>query len=133
LVSTFRYPIAAASRKMRQYRSSTALGVDEYGNLMSDVVTPAAPAMASWVWLYSHRRRQSGSDARSACEKLWTPSSCPAVWRSRTVPGCLTTWEPTTKKVAATPCRLSTSATRGVHFGSGPSSKVSAMVRGGSW
>jgi hypothetical protein len=32
---------------MGQYRSSIAAGVDEYGNRMSDVVTPAAPTMAS--------------------------------------------------------------------------------------
>jgi hypothetical protein len=41
------------------------------------------------------------------------------------------TWEPTTKNVARARCRLSTSRIRGVHRGSGPSSKVSAIVRSG--
>ncbi len=46
--------------------------------------------------------------------------------------GCRDAIEPTTKNVPGTSCRSSTSSTRGVQVGSGPSSKVSAIVRSGS-
>jgi hypothetical protein len=56
---------------------------------------------------------------------IWLPS---AMIR-RTSSGWSTTSVPTTKKVACTWLWRSTSRIRGVQTGSGPSSKVSAMVR----
>ncbi|SHN37677.1 hypothetical protein SAMN05216499_1559 [Actinacidiphila paucisporea] len=58
------------------------------------------------------------------------PISLPSARISRTSAGWAATWVPTTKNVAWTWWRRSTARIFGVQTGSGPSSKVSAMVCG---
>ena len=62
---------------------------------------------------------------------VWSPTSEPASRMSRSSCGCWAAIEPTTKNVAGTWWRRSTSRTCGVQTGSGPSSKVSEIVFAG--
>jgi hypothetical protein len=96
------------------------------------VCRPEAPAITSSVWRISHLALASDAAPRSAWVTVWLPSSWPsaATWRSSS--GWLAALTPVTKNVAGTWCRRSTSSSFGVHSGSGPSSKVSAIVLSGS-
>ncbi len=64
--------------------------------------------------------------------KVWIPISEPSARISRTSAGSRATDEPTTKNVPGTWYFASTASTWGVQVASGPSSKVSATVLGGS-
>src|SRR5262249_46967768 len=76
--------------------------------------------------------RPGGGGPRAVWVKVWAPISWPAASSARTSAGCSAAAVPTTKNVAGTPWRRSTSRISGVHFGSGPSSKVRATVLSGS-
>jgi hypothetical protein len=113
--------------------SSSESTPDEYGSRSSGVRDPVVCAIAIWVWAYSIRRRQAGSSVSRGWVNECTPSSWPSATSCRVSSGWRATWEPTTKKVARTECRRSTRMICGVHSGSGPSSKVSAIRRAGMW
>jgi len=129
VVSTVRYPCCPARRMLSQAASSTASLPEEYGGRRRGVVTPAAPATASCASRSSSDCRQGGRVDSSAWVKVWMPTWCPSATIRRTRSGCWAARVPTTKKVACTWLRRRMSRTCGVHRGSGPSSKVSAMVR----
>ncbi|CAM5674643.1 hypothetical protein SALBM217S_10619 [Streptomyces griseoloalbus] len=106
--------------------------MEEYGIRTSELWAPAAPARASWVNASSRSTASSDCVARSGWEKVCTPISCPERIRSRTRSGWRAVCRPVTKKVPGTPWRSRTSRMRGVHTGSGPSSKVSTTVLAGA-
>jgi hypothetical protein len=112
-----------------QSASVRASGSEEYGGRSSGVLTPVAPARISWLWRSSSDRRQPGTLDRLAWVKVCRAISWPSATIRRASSGWSATAVPTTKKVAFTFCALSRSSTLGVQTGSGPSSKVSAMVR----
>ncbi len=95
-------------------------------------MTPAAPEIASCVSASSRSTRQRGFVPRSGWENECTPSSEPCAWIAATMSGYRVTFAPTTKNVAGTLYFLRTASTSGVHTGSGPSSKVSAIVPRGT-
>ncbi|GAA4983076.1 hypothetical protein GCM10025734_04780 [Kitasatospora paranensis] len=92
------------------------------------MVTPVAPATALCASRSSRERRQGAAVERSAWVKVWMPIWWPSATMRRARSGSAATWVPTVKKVACTPCRCSTARICGVQRGSGPSSKVSAIV-----
>ena len=59
----------------------------------------------------------------------WFPTAKPSRVIRSMISGCLAIWSPVTKNVAGTRLALSRSSSFGVLTGSGPSSKVSEIVR----
>jgi hypothetical protein len=130
-VRTMRWPAAAARRWARWPVVVTAAGVAEYGGRMSTGRCPVAAATALAVRVSSASSRRGGTAVMSGWVKVWLPISWPSARTRRARSGWALTRAPTWKNVARARCRARVSRMRGVQVGSGPSSKVRAMVRSG--
>ncbi len=130
-LSAVTYPRCPRSRITFSCAPSSASARDEYGGRTRLLTSPVAPATTSWVRVSSRSKRSADTSTRSGWLNVWMPISPPPARISRSRSGCLPTAEPTTKNVAGTWCRRSTSSTCGVHCGSGPSSNVRTTVRSG--
>jgi len=81
--------------------------------------------LQSRIW---RNRSRCVSDGREGWSQVWLPIACPRAATSRTRSGYLDAAAPSMKNVPWALCLASTSSTRGVEAGSGPSSNVSAAT-----
>ena len=88
-----------------------------------------AEAIASVASRRSASMRSSGQSVRSSWCMPWLPSRWPSAAMACTMSGYLSANWPSRKKIARTSCRRSTSNSRGVSTGLGPSSKVRQTAR----
>src|SRR5262249_48299525 len=108
-----------------------ASGSAEYGGRSSTGTRPVAAAIAFPARVSASRQRQSGTPTMSTWVNVWEAISCPSASTRRDTSGYWLTREPIWKKVACAWYFASRSRILGVHWGSGPSSNVNAIVFAG--
>ena len=90
------------------------------GRIPESGVAAAMPRAISW------RTTVHGAQTGGRCHSPCTPSSCPAATARRAIAPCRRRLRASGKNVARAPAAASTSSSRGVHVGLGPSSNVIA-------